>query len=86
MSRYDWMDHAACVDYKPDTWFPETTGPGQDQAAVTVCSSCPVSAQCDQFAKSTWVAFGVWGGQKVRTTGAMGVSFGGPTKGKKANA
>lgn len=57
---------AACKDADPDLFFADEKGEeGYDKrktkAALEICSSCPVVADCFQFA-FTEDAIGVWGG------------------------
>ena len=84
MSRFDWMDAAACASHSPDAWFPSLTGKGgaaQARAAATVCSICTVTTQCSAFAKATGAAYGVWAGAtKGGRPSSQGVSHGGPRK------
>jgi WhiB family transcriptional regulator, redox-sensing transcriptional regulator len=80
MSRFDWMDDAACADHNPDTWFPSVTGHGgtrQVADAAAVCARCPVARQCAEL--SGGAAYGVWAGTPKRVKG-QGVSGGGPRK------
>jgi WhiB family transcriptional regulator, redox-sensing transcriptional regulator len=61
----DWRDLAACRDSEPTLFFPiGTTGPAIDQieAAVAICSTCPVQEDCLQYALETNQESGVWGG------------------------
>jgi WhiB family transcriptional regulator, redox-sensing transcriptional regulator len=57
----DWMQHAACADADPDTWFvPELA-----EVAKELCSGCPVRDDCLEFALANVDddrATGVWGG------------------------
>lgn len=70
MSRFDWMDGAACKDYLPEVWFPDKPDRGRADAALQVCKTCPVQRQCAEFAKATGSRFGVWGGTVKKTKGA----------------
>ncbi|MGW3494535.1 WhiB family transcriptional regulator [Streptomyces sp. NPDC001020] len=61
----NWMDSAACVGEDPELFFPiGTAGRSlQDtQAAKRVCSGCPVTDECLEWAMSTGQTTGVWGG------------------------
>ena len=61
----DWQADAACTSIDPDLWFPQQWMPGD--AAIQICSSCPVQAECLDFAlqlqgvQGMEVA-GIWGG------------------------
>jgi WhiB family redox-sensing transcriptional regulator len=61
----DWRDLAACRDSEPALFFPiGTTGPAVNhiEAAVAICSTCPVQESCLQYALETNQESGVWGG------------------------
>lgn len=62
-----WTDDAACRGYDPAWWDGETVGPRQDatEAAVRICSSCPVRLDCLDYAmraETQWGRYGIWGG------------------------
>jgi WhiB family transcriptional regulator, redox-sensing transcriptional regulator len=61
----DWVHHARCKDEDPELFFPVgTTGPATAQmaAAKAICMSCPVRAECLEWAMATGQDAGVWGG------------------------
>jgi len=61
----DWRDKAACLTVDPELFFPVgNTGPAVDQIdrAKSVCSHCPVTEYCLQYALDTNQDSGVWGG------------------------
>jgi WhiB family redox-sensing transcriptional regulator len=58
----------------PDLFFPVgSTGPAiaQLEAAKAVCATCPVSAECLQWALATGQDSGVWGGTSEEERRAM---------------
>lgn len=61
-----WQDDAACRDLDPSMFFAGyttagTLDPGFDPApAKAICASCPVTAQCREYALRSGV-LGVWG-------------------------
>lgn len=60
-----WRDHGPCLQEDPDLFFPVGTGPDakkQTREAKAVCGTCPVTAQCLQWALDTQQDTGVWGG------------------------
>lgn len=60
-----WRDRAACRDTDPDLFFPVgTTGVAVEEieAAKALCQSCPVCAQCLDFALEANQEAGIWGG------------------------
>ena len=61
----DWRDNAACLSADPELFFPVgNTGPAVEQIdrAKSVCSRCPVTEYCLQYALDTNQDSGVWGG------------------------
>ena len=63
--RTDWRHSAACLGADAETWFPiGSTGPARQQieAAIAVCSTCPVRTACLQYALDHRIDDGVWGG------------------------
>ncbi|MFD3958104.1 WhiB family transcriptional regulator [Streptomyces bacillaris] len=61
----NWRTHAACREEDPDLFFPiGTSGPAVVQAAEAkaVCRTCPVQAQCLEWALENGQDTGVWGG------------------------
>jgi len=59
-----WHELAACSETDPDAFFPELGEP--TAAAKRVCRSCPVRAECLQYALDNHERFGVWGGLSER--------------------
>jgi WhiB family redox-sensing transcriptional regulator len=60
-----WRRDAACRDLDPNTFFiVGVTGAAVAQlaAAKAICRTCPVQADCLEFAITTNQEFGVWGG------------------------
>jgi hypothetical protein len=61
---------ARCADtgLDPDQWYPVSTEPDQARheaaAAIAVCTSCPVRAQCLELSLRDWDIgqHGIWGG------------------------
>jgi WhiB family redox-sensing transcriptional regulator len=70
MSRYDWMENAACATVDPDLFHVE--GQGSYNKALPVCRRCPVQRKCAAFAQavegatSTRNRHGLWAGQVPR--------------------
>ena len=56
-----WMTEALCAQIGGDLWFPDQGGPVQ--AAKNICATCPVRAECLEFALAAVEnPVGVWGG------------------------
>lgn len=69
----DWADQASCRDSGwPDAWFPEKTGTvsaASSSYAKSVCSGCPVRADCLEYAlrhESGVYRWGIYGGLSPR--------------------
>jgi WhiB family redox-sensing transcriptional regulator len=59
-----WQDQALCAQADPEEFFPERGGSTRE--AKRVCRSCPVAAECLEFALANDERFGVWGGLSER--------------------
>jgi WhiB family redox-sensing transcriptional regulator len=55
-----WEEEARCNDHDPEMFF--ATRSRAEGRAKAICSRCPVSFECLQFALAARVEFGVWGG------------------------
>ncbi|MBN9096680.1 MAG: WhiB family transcriptional regulator [Pseudonocardia sp.] len=61
----DWRHRAGCREEDPELFFPiGVSGPARAQIeeVMTVCSRCPVSGSCLNWALSAGEDVGVWGG------------------------
>jgi WhiB family transcriptional regulator, redox-sensing transcriptional regulator len=59
-----WMESALCAQVDPELFYPEKGG--GTHAAKAVCASCPVVAECLEYALRSDDAFGVYGGLSPR--------------------
>lgn len=78
LSRLNWQADAACRDLPLDWFFPEV-GPEawkQLRRAVAVCESCPVIADCLNYALTFEARAlpGIWGGTSENQRRAMLIS------------
>jgi WhiB family redox-sensing transcriptional regulator len=68
MERIDtdtlWMAEGSCRDQPPSLFFP-SDGVGVDRARK-ICATCPVKAECLEYALSNRIDHGVWGGTSER--------------------
>jgi WhiB family redox-sensing transcriptional regulator len=73
-SRPAWMKRAACRGEDPALFFP-TRGVNAATMAKTraICASCPVRAECLDYARVTVDTMGVWGGTTERERRGMRV-------------
>jgi hypothetical protein len=62
-----WMQDARCAQVSPDDFFPEKGDRQAARDAKKICGSCPVRAQCLEFARRTNQRHGIWGGVSMRT-------------------
>jgi WhiB family redox-sensing transcriptional regulator len=62
---YEWRAGASCIEHDPEVFFPAGTM-GASAAVIaeakSICTGCPVQAQCLAYAVTTAQRFGVWGG------------------------
>jgi WhiB family redox-sensing transcriptional regulator len=56
----NWISNAACAAADPEAFFPAS--PESDAKAKQYCASCPVRAECRDYALAAGVECGVWGG------------------------
>lgn len=59
-----WQEDALCAQTDPEAFFPEKGGSTRD--AKKICESCPVRAQCLEYALMNDERFGIWGGLSER--------------------
>lgn len=62
-----WQERAACADLDTRLFFHPAGERGKgfeerERAAKRVCATCPVLAQCREFALQCAEEYGVWGG------------------------
>jgi len=62
-----WQDRAACRDMDALLFFGPDGEPGREREireakAKAVCASCPVQAQCLDYALGNSITHGIWGG------------------------
>jgi WhiB family redox-sensing transcriptional regulator len=60
----NWMHHGNCRAEAPARFFP-SDGVGVD-AARRICATCPVKAECLEYALVHRIDHGVWGGTSER--------------------
>lgn len=61
----NWRDHAACLAYPPEMFFPGDSQNGIKEA-IDICNTCAVKDACLDYAITSGEWFGVWGGETVR--------------------
>lgn len=61
----EWMDEGVCATVDPELFFPPIGHPAM--AAKRICMSCPVLAQCRDYALSSPTPlYGIWGATGAR--------------------
>lgn len=60
----EWMADGKCREYPAATFFPQD-GVGVIKAQ-RICATCPVAADCLEYALENHVDHGVWGGKSER--------------------
>lgn len=59
----EWVNDARCTTTGAEAWWPDTkTDPYRTGTALEICESCPVKAQCLQWALDNREVDGIWGG------------------------
>lgn len=56
----EWVTHALCAQTDPEAFYPEKGG--STRQPKSVCRSCPVMAECRDYALANGEMYGVWGG------------------------
>ena len=56
----DWTEHAECRNHDPELFWPEKND--EIKPAQQICLTCPVQAQCLDYAVKTKQTQGIWGG------------------------
>jgi len=56
----EWVSDALCAQTDPEVFYPEVGG--SVRPAKNVCATCPVLAECRDYALTTGEPDGVWGG------------------------
>lgn len=64
-----WMLDGLCAQVDPALWFPDTGGSTTE--AKRICMSCPVRAECLQYALDHDEIHGIWGATSNRERMAM---------------
>lgn len=63
MTNGNWRLEGVCRDEDPEKFFPNATDRRAILDATAVCFTCPVMAQCRQWAQDTKQGYGIWGGK-----------------------
>jgi WhiB family redox-sensing transcriptional regulator len=67
MHPSDWRTEAACAGFPTEWWFPKRDEEISDYTdARRVCSTCPVIAECLEWATAVNEPAGMWGGMTTR--------------------
>ncbi|HKX74223.1 MAG TPA: WhiB family transcriptional regulator [Acidimicrobiia bacterium] len=61
-----WRDLAACRDLVDVDFFPSPEDTAAISRAKEVCSTCPVAAECLEYALETRQSDGIWGGHTTK--------------------
>jgi WhiB family redox-sensing transcriptional regulator len=68
-----WRDSAACLSVPRSVFFPVNTRSTSQEtrAALAICRSCPVRAECLNSAINNREYYGIWGGTTEATRRPM---------------
>ncbi|MFI1702003.1 WhiB family transcriptional regulator [Streptomyces bobili] len=65
--RDDWRDSASCAGLDSRVFYAEGRGStAQVQQAKRICSGCPVTKECADYAITNGEYYGVWGGMSQK--------------------
>lgn len=73
----DWRTQAACLGHDPEIFFPHPSDHDGEDAAIAICSGCPVKADCladamkSENSRPTSRRHGIWGGKTPQQRCAM---------------
>lgn len=60
MKKGSWTEQAACRGTDIEIFYAAT--PAEEAEALSICASCPVRAQCLDYAIRNRETYGIWGG------------------------
>ena len=60
MKKGAWTQQAACRGGGTEIFYPAT--PDEEAEALSICATCPVRAQCLDYAIRNRETYGIWGG------------------------
>lgn len=64
-----WQARGKCREHDPELWF--AVDGTSIRAAKAICRTCPVAAECLEWALANRPAGGVWGGEEFSDTGRV---------------
>jgi len=60
VKKGNWTDQAACRGTETEIFYPSS--PEEEAEALSICATCPVRAQCLDYAIRNRETYGIWGG------------------------
>ena len=60
MKKGAWTQQAACRGTETEIFYPVTSD--EEAEALSICATCPVRAQCLDYAIRNRETYGIWGG------------------------
>ena len=60
MKKGAWKDQAACSGTDTEIFYPANSD--EEAEALSICATCPVRAQCLDYAIRNRETYGIWGG------------------------
>jgi DNA-binding CsgD family transcriptional regulator len=75
---YEWMEQALCAQVGPDVFFPEVGDSAAARTAKTICTTCPVRAQCQDHVQrleggiAQPLRHGTWGATTPKERALLG--------------
>lgn len=61
-----WREESACKGLDPNMFFPGPNDTEDQEEAHKVCSSCPVTEECMEYALANNIDHGIWGDMSER--------------------
>jgi WhiB family redox-sensing transcriptional regulator len=61
-----WMRSGVCREVDPELWFPTQGSDGTARLAKQICHTCPVVAECLDYAMRRGERDGIWGATSER--------------------
>lgn len=62
----NWIKDAICSQTDLNAWIAEHPHPSQVAALKQICSNCPVTSECLDYAITNHLHHGIWGGTTPR--------------------
>ena len=65
LAEHSWREQAVCASIDGGAWFPHKGG--STRQVKRICATCPVRADCLEYALEHGEHHGIWGGESERS-------------------